>query len=322
MPNIKQVAIRAGLSSSCVSKYLNNNDSVRDDTRLKIETAIAELHYVPSSIARSLRTNKTYTVKILTPSITNPFFANMFEMLLNSFKKAGYRAVLQIIDPAQPFTSVDFSWVDGVVLCFSNDDQTVDALVKILNKLGKPMICVHWHGTEAQGTVVFDLKEGSKQAALHLFQQGCSFISFVDGPENSLVVQARYSGFCEVVSPGRRLHVEYGNFSMEWGFEAASKMIATGKLPEGIICGNDVIAAGVIKRLQAEKIIVPRDIAVVGFDDIPLASMYSPSISSLAIPIEEMVSSATLMLMQAMENKIVDNVYYTGILMQRDSTAR
>ncbi len=322
MANIKQVAVRAGLSPSCVSKYLKNKSSVRDDTRQKIETAITELHYMPSSIARSLRTNKTYTIKILTPSITNPFFANMFELLLNSFKKAGYRAVLQIIDPAQPFAPTDFSWVDGVVLCFSNDDQTVDTLLKILNKLGKPLICIHWHGTEAQGTVVFDLKEGSKQVALHLLQQGCSSISFVDGPENSLVVQARYSGFCEVVSPGRRLHVEYGDFSLEWGFEAVSKMIATGNLPEGVICGNDVIAAGVIKRLQAEKIIVPRDIAVAGFDDIPLASMYSPSISSLAIPLNEMTSSATLMLVQAMEGKIVDNTYFTGILMQRESTAR
>ena len=117
MANIKEVAACATLSVACVSKYLKNPDSVRKASREKIEMAIKKLNYVPSSIARNLRTKRTGIIKIISHSITNPFFAELFELSRKKLEDLGYIAVLQVIGSMEllEFAPDDFEQIDEAV---------------------------------------------------------------------------------------------------------------------------------------------------------------------------------------------------------------
>ena len=134
---IKDVAGRAGLSVSVVSKYLKAPSSVRSDTREKIERAIKELNYVPSTQARALRTGKTGLISIISPNITNPFFAELFSAIQSKALQLGYTAILQTIPAVQktdnsvvslPFAVSSSSSVDGMLICFPDEEEIVSFL--------------------------------------------------------------------------------------------------------------------------------------------------------------------------------------------------
>ena len=130
MANIKQVAGLAGLSVSCVSKYLKNPDSVLPSSRERIEAAIETLHYSPSTAARSLRTKRSYTVKAVMESITNPFYAEIFENLRSELERYGYTVVLQTCD-GKGFREIDFDAFDGVVACFLDREDTLRQIIRL-----------------------------------------------------------------------------------------------------------------------------------------------------------------------------------------------
>ena len=145
MANIKQVAAHAELSVSCVSKYLKNPNSVLESSRQRIEAAIAELHYVPSSVARNLRTQWTGIIKIISHSIRNPFCAELFELLRKFLEDSGYIAMLQLVEPTGPvdFTKKDLEQADGIILSCVENDEVFTALSGILPP-DYPIVCLHF----------------------------------------------------------------------------------------------------------------------------------------------------------------------------------
>lgn len=322
MANIKQVAARAGLSVACVSKYLKNPDSVRPASRTCIETAIRELRYVPSPTARSLRTKRTYTVKVIIESITNPFFAEMFEGLRRALETAGYTAILRPI--ASPFTPADFEGADGIVVCFADDEKRLADLRRLAGEM--PVIGLHWQkpafGFPCAWT---DVRAGMELAARHLLEAGCRRFAYVGGPKGNAISAAkeeraravlRESGGCFL--PGGVFHHP---FVFQSGYDAAKALAASGSLPDGILCENDVLAAGVLCGLYRQGIPVPGAVRVAGFDNIPLADMYTPAITSVALPIAAMCGEAVRMLLRRIENAGEESAdaYFPPALLVRQS---
>ena len=321
MVTIVQVAEKAGVSPSYVSRYLNHSDKVSEESQQRIEKAIQELNYVPSRIARSLRTGTTNAVKIISPSITSPFFAEIFERIHRLLEKRNYDTSMQLVTSKSIFQPSSFADVDGVIMCFIDSDETVCTLGNILNSIGKPFAYMHWHMIPAySGALTFDLQGGAEQTARHLLERGCRSIAYVDGPRDNVICTARYLGYCTAVPNENRAQNFFNSFNIDCGYKAAAEMVKSDRMPDGVVCGNDMIAAGVIKCLRNENIDVPGSVKVTGFDDIPLASMYSPSITSFAMPISQMTAAVVNTLLSMMEGNTPPPQHFCGALIPREST--
>lgn len=320
MANIKQVAARAGLSVSCVSKYLKNPDSVLPASRERIEAAVRELQYVPSPTARSLRTKRTFTVKVIMESITNPFFADMFEYLRHAFEQAGYTAVLRPID--KPFSPADFEGIDGVAICFADDEQRLHELAAAAGNI--PLVGLHWQKPQFGFPCAWtDIRAGMELTAEHLLACGCRRFAYVGGPHGSATSAAKEERARAVLrARGALLPREgicHGAFGFQSGYDAAKQLAGLSPLPDGILCENDVLAAGVLCGLYRQGIAVPEQVRVTGFDNIPLAEMYIPAITSVALPIPAMCRDAARMLILRMEKKEAADAFFPPSLAARQS---
>lgn len=321
MANIKQVAAAAGLSVSCVSKYLKSPDSVLPATRLRIEAAIEALHYVPSAAARSLRTKKSYQVKIVMESISNPFFADMFEGLRRQLEAYGYTSLLQNMDKAP--VPEDFTGLDGLIVCFGDDEQRIR---EILQAAGAtlPTVCLHWRRPDFGVPAVWvDVSAGMGLAVKWLVAQECDRFAYVGGPASSVISAVKYRGTVAALSAaGKALppdQVYHGEFTFQAGYDAAKAIARLTERPQAVVCENDVLAAGVICGLYRQGIAVPEKIRVTGFDNLPLAEMYIPAITSIAIPMAEMHARATEMLLEEMGGGQATETALAPLLVPRQS---
>lgn len=319
MANIKQVAARAGLSVSCVSKYLKDADSVLPASREKIEAAIRELQYVPSNAARSLRTKRTFTVKAVMDSITNPFFAEMFEALRRALDAKGYTTILHPLD--KPFSPGDFDGVDGVAACFFENESRLADLKQAAGAI--PVVCIHWQRpTLSLPCVWTDVREGMRLAAAHLLEAGCRRIAYVGGPASDAISVAKIGGARSVLDSRSALlpaGIYHGSFSFQTGYDAAGCIAAHTPVPDGVLCENDVLAAGVICGLYRRGLSVPRDLRVIGFDDIPLADMYIPAMTSVSMPTTDMCTQAAHLLTELMEKRHAQGQFFPPALRLRQS---
>lgn len=293
MSTIKQVAQRTGLSVSCVSKYLNHPNKVLPETKAKIDEAIRELDYHPSLIARSLRSRRTGIIAVVTESIVNPFFAELFEYLRRGFQKAGYKAILQTFSESKP-TVDDFSFADGIVICFPDDESIVAGIDEVSR--GTPKILIHGHKTDlVKNGVICDIGAGSRLAVDHLFKKGCRSFLLVCGSDNSsmsiektgaitsYLKAAKDKTFCTSV---------FGNNDHSGGEAAVNGIGDLLDRIDGIICESDALATGVVSRLLSLGVPVPDRIKVAGFDDIPIAHMFRPAITTVSIPTRAMCEKA------------------------------
>lgn len=321
MANIKQVAAAAGLSVACVSKYLKNPNSVLPSSRERIEQAIDALHYVPSAAARSLRTKKSYQVKIVMESISNPFFAEMFEGLRRVLESYGYTSLLQNMD--KPPQKEDFIGLDGLIVCFGDDEKRIREILQVAGD-NLPTVCLHWREPDfGVPTVWVDVSDGIKLAVEQLLSAGCDRFAYVGGPEKSVISAVKHKGAVAALDKaGKSLpdaSVYHGEFTFQAGYDAAKAITRLATRPDAVLCENDVLAAGVICGLYRQGVAVPKDIRVTGFDNIPLAEMYIPSITSVAIPMEEMHARAVSVLLDVMDGKRAENQALSPILVVRQS---
>lgn len=322
MANIKQVAGMAGLSVSCVSKYLKNPDSVLPASRERIEAAIEALHYSPSTAARSLRTKRSYTVKAVMESITNPFYAEVFENLRSELERYGYTVVLQTCD-GKGFREIDFDAFDGVVACFLDREDTLRQIIRLARD---KLVLMHWHAADGSvPCVTLDVGHAISLAVRHLLDCGCRRLAYIGGPAGSAVSASKREGFLDCVRRSNAMlsadQILNGSFSFEFGYRAAEKLLATAKLPDGIVCENDVLAAGALRCLAEAGIPVPERVCVAGFDDIPMAGMLVPALTSVALPVGRMCVAAAEQLLQVMERKTAEHQVFQASLVVRKSTA-
>lgn len=335
---IKDVAAMAGLSVSVVSKYLKNPDSVRPDTRMRIEKAIRELHYVPSTQARALRTGKTGMISIISPNITNPFFAELFSAIQTRALERGYTAILQTLPTIQenadsvvshPFAVSSSSRVDGMIVCFPDEEQVVSFLRKQWRHL--PMVLLSWQtAEEANVNIVVDLENAIYETTKYLLANGHETIGYIGAPANSTTAREKHNGFLRAMGEaGKTVYPElihYGaESSPETGYQATKAFWNNAVRPSAILTEADNIAVGCIKYCHRKHIDVPGELAVVGFDDIPLAAMYQPPVTTVRLPIDEMGVQAVDALHAILEGELAAGdtvVRYDTDLVIRRSTDR
>lgn len=293
MSTIKQVAEYTGLSVSCVSKYLNHPNNVLPETKEKIDEAIKVLNYHPSPIARSLRTKRTGIIVIVTESIINPFFALLFDTLRSEFEKIGYKAILQTLS-GQKFSSDDFSFADGIVICFPDDERTIENIENASPNI--PKILIHGHKNDSiKNSVCCDISEGSRLAVNHLYNKGCRNLLLVCGINDSSMSKEKnnaITSFLSTVKDKTVCNAIFGNNDYYGGEAAIEKVADSLNNIDGIICESDALATGVVSKILSKNISIPDKIKVVGFDNIPIAHMFHPALTTISIPVKDMCIDA------------------------------
>ncbi len=309
MPAIKDVARHAGLSVAAVSKYLKNPGSVRPDTRVRIESAIRALQYRPSPFARSLRTRRSGMIAVVVPDVRNPFFAELFDSIRIAARARGWLALLETSDDLQGLLaavrSLSVGSVDGVIPCFLDDEHTASGLAEALH--GRtPVIPVSWQASpQGGGTVLLDVRSGMRRMVRGLLDAGRVAPAYVGGPEDSTVSIQKLAGFRDALAtaglPVQAVPVQRGPFSLQAGHDAARSLLADpARRPDCLVAENDLLAVGCLRGAREMGVRVPDDLWVTGFDDIPLAAMVDPPLTTVSLPIREMGEAAVRLMAAAL----------------------
>jgi DNA-binding LacI/PurR family transcriptional regulator len=308
---IQQVAEAAGVSPSTVSNLLNGRPHrMLPETRQRVEKAIERLGYRPNRAARQLRTGRTQTVGLVVPSVGNPFWGAFARHLESAALTEGYHVLLcnSERDPERERQYIDELWSDGirgVVLCSSL--PSLDHVTSLIER-GLQLVTFDRTAQADDPTslvsISIDNAVGSQLATAHLTDLGHRRLAFVSGALGSLNRKDRYRGFITALElagmserdallwPGAAAE-RFGDVeAAELGRAAARDLLSADDPPTGIVAVNDMCALGVCRGIRDAGLEVGRDVSVVGFDDIVLADLYDPPLTTVRQPMREMAGVA------------------------------
>ncbi|MCI0156609.1 LacI family transcriptional regulator [Leifsonia shinshuensis] len=295
VPTLEAVAARAGVSRATVSRVVNGSPKVKPEVVEAVTRAIADLNYVPNRAARSLASRRTQVIALVVPESTakvfaDPFFASIVQGVALSLADTEYTLNMVISSETNPDKTRRYLMggnVDGaLVVSHHSGDHSYAQLGSTLPIVfgGRPV-------SESQHESYFvdvDNVAGSAGAAEHLIAQGRRNIALITGPQDMPAGLDRFTGWRDaLLAHGLDTSlVEYGDFSPYSGMEAMRRLLATGRPIDGLFAANDQMAAGAYSAIHEAGLDIPRDIAVVGFDDDnfgltatpPLTTVHQPSI--------------------------------------------
>lgn len=304
---IKDVARAAGVSVATVSRALNGAENVTAETRQRVQSAATELRFTPSSAARSLITRRTHTVGALLPDLYGEYFS---ELIRGVDLKARARGLHLLVSSSHGDASEAASAlramhgrVDGLLVMSPHIDTA--ALAANLPQ-GLPVVLINTRLPE-EGVASFavDNHGGAYAMTRHLISRGHRRVAFIAGPENNYEAQERLRGYRSALAdllPGASELVLQGDFTEESGWRAGSEIATLAQRPDAVFCGNDMMAIGCLAALAEAGMRVPHDIALAGFDDIPMARYASPPLTTVRVRIAELGSLALDRLASAIEN--------------------
>jgi LacI family transcriptional regulator len=305
MASIRDVARAAGVSITTVSHSLNRTRFVSEDARARVEQAVRSLGYVPSAVARSLKHNATRTLGMLVPSSSNPYFAEIIRSVERHCHTEGYNLVLCNSDDDVERQAVHLRVlaerrVDGLVLVASGDDAHVS---EALAELQLPVVLVDREidGADGADLVESDHASGAGLATRHLLALGHERIVCIGGPESLRPSQQREAGWRGTLAAAGRAalaqDVVRGDFTPQGGYAAMQQLLRQPVRPTALFVCNDMMAIGVLHAAQEAGVGVPRELSVVGFDDIDLAAYTQPPLTTVAQPKEAIgIETARLLL--------------------------
>ncbi|MDT1062174.1 LacI family DNA-binding transcriptional regulator [Paracoccus sp. CPCC 101403] len=326
-PRIKlaDVARLAGVSASTVSRVLSNPGLVAEATRSAVIEAVEASGYRVNHAARNLRKQRTGSVVALVPNLGNPFFAKILDGMGRELASAGYDLlVADTMDGQGRHIALqrflDPSRADGIIL--------LDGLVPAEDLLGgieiPPVVTAcEWIEDADLPRVMFDNHEGGRMAVRHLRDLGHRHVGLIGGPEENVLHKARLAG-AGAAAPDVRLTVFSGDFTLQAGHAAAMQWQALppAERPGAIFAFSDEMACAFVATLQRHGFSVPRDVSVVGFDDIELVSHLSPALTTIRQPKREIGRQAARIILERIEGRDVPPMtLLEPRLMLRETTA-
>ncbi len=316
---IKDIAKMADVSTATVSKILNKKDkNISDTTRNKVLEIIDRYNYVPNRVASSLVTKKTNTLSLIIPDIVNPFFPELARGAEDKANEMGYNLILCNTDnnTQKEEAYVDMlkeKMVEGII--FTASSRRTDKFEK-LTSFNVPVITVdrEIEGLKAHGIITVDNIEGAYKAVKYLLSRGYTRILHLTGPMTSKPSRDRYEGYLKALRD-ENIAIEgdllyEGDYSSEWGYEGICRALKEGIEFDGVFCANDLIAIGAIKALKVKGYSIPNEIGVIGFDDIYMAKMIDPDLTTIKQPNYEMGYRAAELLINMIEKKDVKTNKY------------
>jgi LacI family transcriptional regulator len=330
---LSDVAERAGVHPATVSRALSDSTShmVNATTRERVVAAAQELGYRPNPIARSLKTNRSFTVAVLVPDITNPLFPPMVRGIEDALGPAGFTALVANTENDEErartaFESMRARQVDGCIAATATRDDGV--LAEAAAELSLVLINRRM-ASHAVPAVVADDRSGIRQAVEHLAALGHERIAHVAGPQWASTGAIRHAAFLETLAAvgleADEALIRLGEtFSEEQGARALHDLLDSGAEFSALVAGNDLMALGCYDALADRDLRCPDDISIVGFNDMPFADKFNPPLTTVRIPHYEMGLRAGELLLERLADDAgapSDDVVLPVQLVQRASTA-
>jgi LacI family transcriptional regulator len=327
---ISDVAELAGVSYQTVSRVINNSPNVSVTTRQRVEKIINETGYRPSHIARSLVTTRTATIGLVVPDISNPFFSAVARGADQVASENGYSILLcntgeDAARETDVLSLLHERYVDGVIVCGARQDDA--QLQKSLSQFDATVLVNRRLAGAMTPAVLVDDALGGAMITQHLLQLGHRAIGFVAGPAASYSSQQRLKGYQAALSAAsiepQPRWVRHCLPTSTAGEEAAQWLLTSCPELSALFCYNDLVALGALRACATAGHQVPADVAITGFDDIMLAGVVSPALTTCHVPRAELGSRAVAMLLDCIEDKVdtCDEIVIKPELVIRASTA-
>lgn len=332
---INDVAKEAGVSISTVSRVLNNNYPVKEETRIRIEKAIEKLNYKPNIAARSLITRKTSVIGIIVPGITNLFFPTLVEIIEGFLTGSGYSISLcntggEALKEVELINQMMSRQVDGLILI----DPTLENLDNgYFDEISRslPMILVNgFPGNYQCNFVSYDEEIGAREAFMYLLELGHRNIAFIRG-NKSLSYDIKEKVYKNIVKSNglnyeKVLHVGKGNSMdvVERTREQIEELLTGNERPTAFFACNDLMAVGVVNACNRMGISIPDEISVIGFDNTLLSGITHPKLSSVDLNIKKIGRRAALELINIIDSRNKSRIKYflETSLIVRDSCGK
>jgi LacI family transcriptional regulator len=311
LPTISDVAKQAGVSPATVSRVIQGAKPVKPATREKVERAIEELGYVPSAVARSLRSKRTRAVALVVPDITNAFWTTVARGVEDIAQRQDYSVLLCNTDenPAKQLRYLDVvasQRVDGVIIAPYDSDARNLAKLRDRN-IPTVIIDRRIEGWDVD-SVYGDSISGARAVVKHLIGLGHRWIAMISGPMNTSTAEDRVTGYCMALAeagiPIDPRLIRRGEFRAASGEKLAHQVLDEGLKPTAIFAANNAIAMGVIEAVEMQGLRIPQDIALVCFDDFPYVSCLFPFLTVVVQPAYDMGANAAQLLLSRLDSEV------------------
>jgi DNA-binding LacI/PurR family transcriptional regulator len=294
---LKEVAERAGVSRSAVSRTFTDGASVSDAMRRKVEKAARELGYSPNALASSLTTGRTKLIGLVSNNFHNPIFLEVFDLFTRGLQDRGLRPLLvNLSDETEPDASVrmlrQYS-VDGVIVASST---LPPGFARAFRDAGVPV--VHAFGRYSSSPEVhvvgIDNREAGRLAARTLVERGYTHVGFLGGPESSTSTQDRYTGFMTEMSAHPNIKVTY-SFAKAYSFDAGRDemlRLLQDAPAQAYFGGDDVMSIGALSAISDSGLNCPADVGIIGLNDMEMARWNNINLTTIHQPIRQIVTSS------------------------------
>lgn len=306
---IKEVALKAGVSIATVSRVFNNSSLVNQKTIERVREIAHSLHYAPNASARSLSRRKSDTFGIILPDLFGEFFSEVIRGADQTAQKHSYNVLLSSShnnqDEIKEALNIMKGRVDGIIIMSPN--IIADILHDNINKSLPVVLLNCFVEDNSFDSIVIDNFNGAYQIINHLILHGHRRIAIIKGAVGNYEADVRLHGYrhaltheqCEVSET-----IEFeGDFSEESGYNSVKKILSITPRPTAVFAANDSMAIGALKAFHDHGVVVPDDIALAGFDDIPISRYVKPSLSTVHVPIHNMGILAVERLIEVLEKK-------------------
>lgn len=313
--NIKEVAREAGVSTSTVSRTINDSPSISSATKKKVWAAIKKLDYTPNNIAKALTTNKSYTITLLVDvddekSFQNPYFYEVIYGIEKYCQKMGFSLMVSHVDTRHRNQDI-VDWLvktkrtEGIIMPVSILNTMRS---KQLKEMGVPFVALGeaFSVKESISWVDINNKKGAEKAVYALADRGKKKIAFIGWDKNKDFSNRRLEGYQAAVHDLGLVNDESyiipcGNTKDE-GYDAMKSLMTGSEVPDGVLCANDNLSVGVIKALKESDKDIPDDVAIISFDSRQVATLLSPEITTVDVDVFEMGYQSAKMLFELIDN--------------------
>lgn len=333
MATIIDVAKLARVSKTSVSRYLNEQDRghMSDETKERIKDAIEELNYAPDNMARSLKGKASKVIGLVMNDLSNPFFLQMIQGIETELRDSGYNILmcdsnLDVRKEVECLKMLEQRRIDGILIVGVNlpVQHLTDLNIRV------PVVLLERDsGNSKFDSVKIDNYSGAYAAVEYLVRKGYKRIAHIKGNQASMMAVRRKDAYEDVL---RKYNLELtegyeadGNYKLEGGYAAMERLVQMQEPPQAVFCANDMSAIGALRYLIENHYRVPEDIALVGYDDITVASLVTPALTTVRQPVMELAKTGTQILLERMSMKEGEeyrprSVVLKSELLVRDST--
>ena len=330
-PTMNEVAQHAGVALSSVSRVLNNHPDVSKSMQARVLESIVDLDYEPNLLASDLRRGTSRTIGFIVPDIANPLFAEIVRSAQRPLNAAGYTAVLtnsngDAARDEELLRLLRRRQVDGLIVSLA--DETHRGILNELRRFEGPVVLLdrRVEGLESASAVEADHAKGVGEATEHLLGLGHHRVALITGPPNVRPSEQRLGAFQKAyeercVKFPEDL-VRLGSFAPDFGESTTSELLEKSSPPTAIIAGGNPLLVGVLRALRKRYVDVGKDMALISFDDVPLAELYSPPITVVNRDLARMGEAAAELALERLEDPDTEprTVVLPPWLVLRDST--